>query len=288
MSFRSRARRRESFAESMSFVAVRPASLRAMSVSVTGRGCVKKFCHGELVAAKPERSAMNVMPMTPTRSRQASLRDCEVGAVGGLPSIREPLHQKVESQAKKARVWKIHARRRRPLLLPVYSYPAEEMMDWISREGMMRMRSHRRRKTVMRRAEARNDGSMLFDISHSINSASTAASAMVVEKVKAERRLMVCLEMVSREPCLPLSSRLFRPCSPDTNGKSFLWTTVDTNRKENRNGSEENTIEVKLEVPPPGRHSSHFEENIGVAAAREEATDVHPRSFRRHLRATGS
>ena len=120
-SLRSIARRRESLVESMSLAAWRPASLRAMSVSVTGRVRVKNFCHGELMAAKPERRAMNVMPMTPTRSRLASLRDCWLGVVGGLPSIFEPLHQKPESHAAKAAVWNTHARRRYPLLFPMKS-----------------------------------------------------------------------------------------------------------------------------------------------------------------------
>lgn len=74
--FRSRARRRECFAASMSVVASRPTCLRARSASVTGRGRVPKLCHGELTDAKPERIDMREMPMTPTRSRQASLMLC--------------------------------------------------------------------------------------------------------------------------------------------------------------------------------------------------------------------
>ncbi len=121
VSLRSKARKRESLAESMSFVAAIPASLRAISVSVTGRGRCKKFCQGELVAAKPDRSAMNVIPMTPTRSRQASLSDCWVGVVGGFPSIFEPHHQKAKSHAANVVIWKTHARPSRPLFFPVYS-----------------------------------------------------------------------------------------------------------------------------------------------------------------------
>ena len=103
-SLRSKARRRLSLAVSMSLVAASPASLRARSASVTRRDRVKRFCHGELTAAKPERSAMREMPMTPTRSRDASLRDCRVMEVDGLPSILEPLHQKVVSHVPKTRI----------------------------------------------------------------------------------------------------------------------------------------------------------------------------------------
>lgn len=121
VSLHSRARKRESLAESMSLVAAIPASLRAMSVSLTGRGRWRKFCHTELIAAKPESRAMNVIPMTPTRSRQASLIDCWSGVIEGLPSIFEPLHQNAEIHVANRVIWNTHARRRRPLLIPVYS-----------------------------------------------------------------------------------------------------------------------------------------------------------------------
>lgn len=43
---------------------------------------------------------------------------------------------------------------------------------------------------VVLKASPRAMGSMVLEISHRINSPSTAARAMVAEKVKAERRLM--------------------------------------------------------------------------------------------------
>lgn len=72
--FRSSACSRARLTASMSAVASSPACWRAMSVSVTGRGREKRCCHGALTAAKPERSDMREMPITPTRSRHASVR----------------------------------------------------------------------------------------------------------------------------------------------------------------------------------------------------------------------
>lgn len=47
--------------------------------------------------------------------------------------------------------------------------------------------------TVMWRATPRATGLIVFEMSHSINSASTAASAIVEEKVNADRRLKLSL-----------------------------------------------------------------------------------------------
>lgn len=72
--FRSSAWRRDRLTMSMSVVASSPTCLRARSASVTWRAREKRLCHGELTEAKPERSDMKQMPMTPTRSRHASVR----------------------------------------------------------------------------------------------------------------------------------------------------------------------------------------------------------------------
>lgn len=77
---RSRARRRDCFAKSMSLVAERPAALRATEDSVTGRGLEKIFCQGALTLAKPDKRAMRDIPMTPTRERQASLSVWDFGS----------------------------------------------------------------------------------------------------------------------------------------------------------------------------------------------------------------
>lgn len=73
-----RARSRARLRASMSFVASRPAFLRATVASDTGAGLAMKVCQGAETAAKPERSAIREMPIMPTRSRQASLRPLPV------------------------------------------------------------------------------------------------------------------------------------------------------------------------------------------------------------------
>ena len=72
--FCSRARKRERLAESMSWVASRPAALRAMVASVMGLGREKKFCQGELTDANPERRDITEIPITPMRPKDASLK----------------------------------------------------------------------------------------------------------------------------------------------------------------------------------------------------------------------
>ena len=125
------------------------------------------------------------------------------------------------------------------------------MMDWISRAGIATMSAKSKRKTVIRSAMARTDGLMLFDISHNTSSASTAASAMVDEKVSAERRLMLSRVL---EPFLLPDSRLFNPLSPAMSGSGLCWTTADTSRKVNRKGNDEKIIDINFGVTPPGRH----------------------------------
>lgn len=58
---------------------------------------------------------------------------------------------------------------------------------------MATIRENRSSVTVIWRATPRATGLIVFDMSHSINSASTAASAIVEEKANAERRLMLSL-----------------------------------------------------------------------------------------------
>ena len=193
---RSRARRRERLADSMSCVAWRPASLRARSASVTGLGREPKVCQGELTEAKPDRRDMMEIPITPTRSRQDWVRDWWVDGVGErLRWFRshEPLHQNPRRYAVKPTVWSTHASRRRPFPLPVYSYPAAEMEEWISKKGIAMIRKKRSSVTVMRRAPPRAMGLIVFEMSHSISSASTAASAIVEEKANADKRLKLNL-----------------------------------------------------------------------------------------------
>lgn len=55
---------------------------------------------------------------------------------------------------------------------------------------MAMMSRKRRRVTVMWNASPRAVGLMVLEISHNINSASTAASAIVVEKANADKRLI--------------------------------------------------------------------------------------------------
>lgn len=71
--FRSRTRSRLCLARSISLVASIPACFRASSSDFTSGGRDPKLCQGELMEAKPERRDMIEIPMTATRSRDASL-----------------------------------------------------------------------------------------------------------------------------------------------------------------------------------------------------------------------
>lgn len=221
--FRSRARRRDCFAESMSLVASSPTALRATSDSVTGRGLVKRVCQGALILAKPERRAMREIPITPTRERLASLRvygfgSTNDGTVEVLPRSCPPAHQKPMIQHTVLNICKIHAMRSFPLLLPVNSHPAAEMTDWISREGIATMSRSNKSEIVKWNASRRAAASMVFDISQRINSTRTVASAIVVENVIADT-----FRMVSRDDGKynELPRLCFDEIFPERIGKTF-------------------------------------------------------------------
>lgn len=254
----SRARRRERLVMSMSWVAPRPAALRARVASVMGLGREKKFCQGEETEAKPERSDIIEMPITPMRSREASLRDWEVSVFGVWPTMWRshwPVHQKPRSHAVKAASCTIHANLSLPLSLPVNSYPAAEMMEWISSNGIAIIKKIRSSETVILKASPRAAGLMVLDISHSINSTSTAASAIVEEKVRADRCLIVGRIWPPLEKGRAYALVLRDRASPERNGNSFCRTSVDTKRKVTMKGREEKIIAVEAGIPP-GLHSS--------------------------------
>ena len=190
---RSRARRRDRLAESMSLVAERPACLREISISVTGLGRAQKFCQGELTAAKPESRAMSEMPMTPTRSRHPSMRRPGLSMILFWLCLSRrvwPLHQNPQIQSIKPVAWSTHASLNLPLACPVYFQPAAEMIECNSSDGIATMSENRRRRTVVWRANPRAAGLTVFDISQRISSARTAAKATVVENVRAEKSLI--------------------------------------------------------------------------------------------------
>lgn len=72
------------------------------------------------------------------------------------------------------------------------SYPAAVTIEWISKRGIAIISKNRSRKTVIWKAIPRALGLIVLDISQRINSASTAASAIVVEKTIADKRVIVC------------------------------------------------------------------------------------------------
>ena len=76
------------------------------------------------------------------------------------------------------------------------------MTDWISSDGMAMMRAKRRRATVARNAKPRTTGLIVLEISHRMSSARTAARAIVVEKVRADKRLMFDNAVALEEPSL--------------------------------------------------------------------------------------
>lgn len=110
-------------------------------------------------------------------------------------------------------------------------------------------------------------GLMVLDISHSISSTSTAASAIVEEKVKADKRLMVVwppLEENGRANALVFNEM----ASPERNGNSFCRTRVDTSRKVAMKGREEKIIAVKAGIVL-GLHSSQSSPAGSIGEFRE-------------------
>lgn len=117
-------------------------------------------------------------------------------------------------------------------------------------------------------ASPRAAGLMVLEISHRINSASTAASAMVVEKATADTRLIGGLD--GRRPRLKTENHrawlspskgddFSRPWSevwPERMGTIFWSTTVDTRRKVSKKGREANATAARACFLPPGVHSS--------------------------------
>lgn len=186
---RSRARRRERFVRSMSFVASSPVCLRAMSVSVTCFGLEPKFCHKELTEAKPERRAMRDIPITPILSRQASIRLCSLPVAlwcAWIPKMPCPIHQNPNIQVENPAICKAQASLKRPFPPPLNFQPAEDMKECSSRNGITMTSRTSRVETVTWSATLRAAGSRVLEISQRINSASTADRAMVVEKVTAD------------------------------------------------------------------------------------------------------
>lgn len=128
------------------------------------------------------------------------------------------------------------------------------------------IRRDRSKETVMWKAIRRAVGLMVFEISHRINSASTAASAIVVEKAMADKRLICGLPWLSMpdddddrtwpffgDAC---ASRPLDAMSPERIGNSFWRRMVDTKRKVTRNGSEEKIMAVGACIRRPGTQSS--------------------------------
>ena len=96
------------------------------------------------------------------------------------------------------------------------------MIEWISRNGIAIMRRNRSSDIVTRSAILRDDGLIVFDISHSINSVSTAANATVEAKVKAHKRLTIGRAWLALDENGRAYALVFKDeASPDRKGKSF-------------------------------------------------------------------
>jgi hypothetical protein len=186
---RWRARSRLRLAASMSFVASRPACLRVTSASVTGRGFATKVCQGAETAAKPERRAMREIPMIPTRSRHASLSPLpgwEAIVCIYVPGIPFPNHQNPISHIVKPHNCNSHAVfGNLPCSVLRNDHPEPDTMDCSSRKGTSTTRANSKLGTVTFKANVLAAGFNVFDISQRINSAKTAARAIVAEKVTA-------------------------------------------------------------------------------------------------------
>lgn len=117
------------------------------------------------------------------------------------------------------------------------------------------MRRKRSSNIVTRNASPRAASLIVLDISHSINSVSTAANATVEAKVKADKRLMIGRDWLALEENGRAYALVFKDwASPDRRGKSFWSTNVETKRNVTAKGREEKTIVEAGMVP--GLHSS--------------------------------
>ena len=241
-----------------------------MVASVTSLDREKKFCHGELTEAKPERRDITEIPMTPMRSSDASLRLWELSVSEFWPSRRNnhsPLHQKPTSHTVNKTSCKTQIL---PLLFPENSYPAAEMIEWISRKGMAIIKRKRSSSMVTRNASPRT-ASLVFDISHSMSSVSTVARATVEAKVMADKRLIIGRAWLALEENGRAYALVFKDwASPERKGKSFWSTNVETSRNVTTKGREEKTIAVKAGIFP-GLHSSQSGSMNGCYGGREHA-----------------
>ncbi len=171
--------------------------------------------------------------------------------VGRRPSRYSPLHQKPNSHAIKTAICRSHDTLPEPG--PVNSHPAAEMIECISRNGMAMIRKNSSKSMVICNATPLAVGLIVLEISHSMSSASTAASAIVEEKVNAAIRLTAGREAErGRGEALLFGEDV----SPERIGKSLCRTRIETRRKVAMKGREENAIAVGACIVPPGRHSS--------------------------------
>lgn len=96
------------------------------------------------------------------------------------------------------------------------------MIEWISRNGIAIMRRNRSSDIVILNATPRDAGLIVFDISHSINSVSTAAKATVEANVRADKRLMIGRAWLALDENGRAYALVFKDeASPDRKGKSF-------------------------------------------------------------------
>ena len=158
----------------------------------------------------------------------------------------------------KAAICTIHANLSLPLPLPVNSYPAAEMIEWISSSGIAIIRKNRSSETVVWKATLRAAGLIVLEISHSMSSTRTAARAVVEENVSADRCLIVGRIWPPLENGRAYALALRDRASPERNGNSFWRTSVDTKRKVTMKGRDEKTIAVETGILPgtPGLQSS--------------------------------
>ena len=107
------------------------------------------------------------------------------------------------------------------------------------------IRSNSRIDTVRFKAASRAAGSMVFEISQSISSTSTVASAIVAEKVHADTVVMLTFLLVGELDVELLLGASLLDDTLDRRGSNLWETTVATKKKVIRNGREENAIAVE-------------------------------------------
>ena len=138
------------------------------------------------MAAKPARDAIKLIPMIPILSRQPSLNVCSCRYDSSCryePKSPLPRYQNAPSHIASPQNSSTHASRRWPFCPPFAFRPVFDTTECISKAGVTTMRRNSSDGRVSFKASVRVAGFTVLAISQKMSSASTADSAMFVEKM---------------------------------------------------------------------------------------------------------